>query len=86
MTNDEFFLGIEVAHTYEGLHLRQVRYIKQLLCKAQLTKSKHVPTPLSTSATLSKTLGKPITKKSSTEPLWVHYNTILLQDMRLHTQ
>ena len=48
-----YFLGIEVTHTYEGLHLSQTKYIKDLLCKAKMQFSKSSNTPMTSGLRLS---------------------------------
>lgn len=40
--------------TIDGMHLSQTKYIKDLLDKVQLTKSKRTPSPIITCHTLSK--------------------------------
>uniref|UniRef100_A0A803PPM4 Reverse transcriptase Ty1/copia-type domain-containing protein n=1 Tax=Cannabis sativa TaxID=3483 RepID=A0A803PPM4_CANSA len=44
--NLHYFLGIEVHHTKEGLHLSQAKYVRDLLCRAQMQDAKPAPTPM----------------------------------------
>ena len=49
----DYFLGIQVRHTTEGLHLSQTKYIKDLLCKAKMQFSKSSSTPMTSGLKLS---------------------------------
>ncbi|RVW56384.1 Retrovirus-related Pol polyprotein from transposon RE1 [Vitis vinifera] len=48
-----YFLGIQVRHTTEGLHLSQTKYIKDLLCKAKMQFAKSSSTPMTSGLKLS---------------------------------
>ncbi|KAL5556707.1 hypothetical protein UlMin_038943 [Ulmus minor] len=56
-----YFLGIEVKTTAEGLHLSQKRYIKGLLIKSKMDNAKPLPTPMVSSLKLTASDGDPIT-------------------------
>jgi hypothetical protein len=49
-----FFLGVEVTHCPEGLHLSQHRYVLDLLHKTNMTLAKPTTSPMFASAPLSK--------------------------------
>ena len=53
------FLGVEVTHTAQGLHLCQAAYIKELLNKVQMQDCKPYPTPMLNNLKLSKNDGDP---------------------------
>lgn len=40
------FLGIQLKHTTERLHLSQTKYVKDLLCKAKMQYAKYVSAPM----------------------------------------
>ncbi|KAH9714923.1 hypothetical protein KPL71_020828 [Citrus sinensis] len=44
----DYFLGVEVCYTVDGMHLSQTKYIKDLLSKASMQDCKGSETPLST--------------------------------------
>ena len=48
-----YFLGIQVRHTTEGLHLSKTKYIKDLLCKAKMKFAKSSGTPMTSGLKLS---------------------------------
>ncbi|KAM6578484.1 hypothetical protein CsatB_030321 [Cannabis sativa] len=54
-----YFLGIEVAHTTEGLHLCQKKYILDLLVKAKMDNANSLPTPMTGGEKLSALNGDP---------------------------
>ncbi|KAL5540260.1 hypothetical protein UlMin_044401 [Ulmus minor] len=56
-----YFQGIEVKTTTEGLHLSQKRYIKDLLIKSKMDNAKPLPTPMVSSLKLIASDGDPIT-------------------------
>ncbi|KAL6313055.1 hypothetical protein AAG906_025800 [Vitis piasezkii] len=43
-----YLLGIEVNHTFEGIHLSQGKYITDLLCKAKMQGANPISTPMTT--------------------------------------
>ena len=53
------FLGVEVTHTAQGIHLCQAAYIKELLNKVQMQDCKPYPTPMLSTLKLSKDDGDP---------------------------
>jgi histone deacetylase 1/2 len=61
-----FFLGIEVAHTPDGLVLTQHKYASDLLEKVGMKDCKDAPTPLSSIDKLSLTEGEPLGTEDST--------------------
>lgn len=60
MGNLSYFLGIETIRTPQGLHLRQQKYITDLLVKANMLHAKPVATPLPTHPKLSLNSGSPL--------------------------
>jgi hypothetical protein len=52
--NINYFLGIEVVHTSDGLFLSQRKYILDLLKKSNMLNAKTVTSPMSSSVTLSR--------------------------------
>lgn len=50
-----FFLGIEVHHTKEGLHITQEKYVRDILAKANMLNASHISTPMATSSNPSPT-------------------------------
>lgn len=44
--NLKFFLGIQVMHTAEGLHLSQIQYLENLLCSCEMHNLKPAITPM----------------------------------------
>ncbi|CAA0841034.1 cysteine-rich RLK (RECEPTOR-like protein kinase) 8, partial [Striga hermonthica] len=55
-----YFLGLEVEHTAQGLFLNQSSYIKSILKKAGMTNCKPLSTPMVSTPCLSKHQGQPI--------------------------
>ena len=39
----DYFLGIQVKHTIDGLHLSQTKYVTNLLCKTKMQLLKSCP-------------------------------------------
>lgn len=72
------FLGIEITHTTNGMHLCQRKYIRDLLTKAKMTEAKGTPTPMVSSIQLSKVRGNPTVDgpiyRSIVGALQCHYN------------
>lgn len=54
-----YFLGMEVSHTSEGLHLSQNKYIQGILEKANMIAAKGLSSPMVSSPGLSKHQGNP---------------------------
>lgn len=48
-----YFLGIEVTRTSNGLHLMQMKYILDLLAKTNMLQAKTVAIPMQTTPKLS---------------------------------
>ena len=42
----DYFLGIQVKHTTEGLHLSQTKYVHDFLCKAKMNNANGINTPM----------------------------------------
>ncbi|KAH9646728.1 retrovirus-related pol polyprotein from transposon RE1 [Citrus sinensis] len=59
-----YFLGLEVTPSLEGLHLSQTKYIGDLLRKAQMLDSKGCQTPMSSTEKLTKDKGTPFENPS----------------------
>ena len=60
MGNLSYFLGIEAVRTSQGLHLKQRKYITDLLQKSDMLHAKPVPTLLPTHPKLTLTSGSPL--------------------------
>lgn len=60
MGNLSYFLGIEAVRTSQGLHLKQRKYITDLLQKSDMLHAKPVSTPLPTHPKLTLTSGSPL--------------------------
>ncbi|XP_040964565.1 uncharacterized mitochondrial protein AtMg00810-like [Gossypium hirsutum] len=58
--NLNYFLGIEVQHTSEGMVLSQTKYVRDLLRKASMDRSNSLPTPMVTNCHLSVGEGSPV--------------------------
>ena len=52
-----YFLGLEVTPSVEGLHLCQTKYVGDILKKAQMIESKGCSTPMSSTEKLVKDKG-----------------------------
>lgn len=57
---DHYFLGIQVSHTNNGLHLSQTKYIRDLLQKTKMVHCKPTRTPLPTGLKLRAGDGDPV--------------------------
>lgn len=57
-----YFLGVEAIRTKHGLHLKQRKYITDLLTKTDMLHAKPVSTPMASSPNLSLRSGTPLTK------------------------
>lgn len=49
----DYFLGIQVKRTSEGLYMSQTKYVTYLLGKAKMQYAKHISTPMTTGFKLS---------------------------------
>ena len=49
----DYFLGVQVIKTYSGLLLCQTKYIKELLCKANMQFARSSSTPMNNSLQLT---------------------------------
>lgn len=56
-----YFLGIQVQHTSEGIHLSQGKYATDLLHHTKMARAKPAPTPCTSEAKLSIFLGDSLT-------------------------
>jgi hypothetical protein len=61
-----FFLGIEVKHQSDGLHLSQQKYITDLLEITNMMQAKTVSTPMATVDKLSRHIGTPLAAEDVT--------------------
>lgn len=52
-----YFLGLEVTSSIEGLHLSLTKYIGNLLKKIHMVENKGCPTPMSSLDKLAKNIG-----------------------------
>ena len=59
-----YFLGLEITHSTDGLYLTQAKYASELLPRAGLTDSKTVDTPVEFNAHLTPSGGKPLSNLS----------------------
>ena len=59
-----YFLGLEITHSTNGLYITQVKYASKPLSRARLTDSKTVNTPVELNAHLTPTGGKPLSNPS----------------------
>ena len=55
-----YFLGLEITHSTDGLYITQAKYAFDLLCRAGLTDSKTVDTPVELNAHLTPSGRKPL--------------------------
>ena len=55
-----YFLGLEITHSTDGLYITQAKYASELLSQVGLTDSKTVDTPVKLNAHLTPTGGKPL--------------------------
>ena len=59
-----YFLGLEITHSTDGLYITQAKYASELLSQAGLTDSKTVDTPVEFNAHLTLSGGKPLSNPS----------------------
>ena len=59
-----YFLGLEIIHSIDGLYITQAKYASELLSRAGLTDSKTIDTPVELNAHLTPTGGKPLSNPS----------------------
>ncbi|RVW75057.1 Retrovirus-related Pol polyprotein from transposon RE2 [Vitis vinifera] len=82
-----YFLGLEITHSTDGLYITQAKYASDLLSQAGLTDSKTVDTPVELNAHLTPSGGKPLSNPSLyrrlvsqylSAPRSTHYAAVLL--------
>ena len=59
-----YFLGLEIIHSTDGLYITQAKNASELLSQAGLTDSKTVDTPVELNAHLTPSRGKPLSNPS----------------------
>ena len=59
-----YFLGLEITHSTDGLYITQAKYASDLLSRAGLTDSKTVDTPVELNAHLTPSREKPLSNSS----------------------
>ena len=59
-----YFLGLEITHSTDGLYIIQAKYASELLSRAGLTDSKTIDTLVELNAHLTRTGGKPLSNPS----------------------
>ena len=59
-----YFLGLEITYSTDGLYITQSKYASDLLSRARLTNSKIVNTPVELNAHLTPSGGKPLSNPS----------------------
>jgi histone deacetylase 1/2 len=62
-----YFLGIEVKHQSDGLHISQRKYIVDLLAQTNMTQAKPVCTPMAAGDKLSWYVGTPLSAEDTTK-------------------
>ena len=55
-----YFLGLEITHSTDGLYITQAKYVSDLLSRAGLTNSKTVDTPVELNTHLTPSRGETI--------------------------
>ena len=48
-----YFLGLEITHSTDGLYITQAKYVSDLLSRARLTDNKTIDTPVELNAHLT---------------------------------
>ncbi|XP_065634592.1 uncharacterized protein LOC136069720 [Quercus suber] len=64
-----YFLGLEITHSINGIYITQAKYTSELLFRAELTDSKTVDTPIELNAHLTPSRGKPLSNPFSLQTL-----------------
>ena len=59
-----YFLGLEITHSIDGIYITQAKYVSELLSWVGLTNSKTVDTPIELNAHLTPLRGKPLSNPS----------------------
>ena len=59
-----YFLGLEITHSVDGLYITQAKYASDFLSRARLTDSKTVDTPVELNAHLTPSGRKPLSNPS----------------------
>ena len=59
-----YFLGLEITYSTNGLYITQAKYASDLLSRTRLTNSKIVNTPVELNAYLTPSGGKPLSNPS----------------------
>ena len=59
-----YFLGLEITHSTDGLYITQAKYASEFLSQAGLTNSKTFDTPIELNAHLTSSGGKPLSNSS----------------------
>ena len=59
-----YFLGLEIIHSTDGLYITQAKYASELLSRAGLTDNKTVDTPIELNAHMTPSGGKPLSNLS----------------------
>ena len=59
-----YFLGLAITHSIDGLYITQAKYAFEFLSRAGLTDSKTVDTPIELNAHLTPSRGKPLSNPS----------------------
>jgi histone deacetylase 1/2 len=63
----DYFLGLEVKHQSDGLHLSQRKYIVDLLARINMTQAKPVCMPMAAADKLSRYVGTPLSAEDTTK-------------------
>ena len=59
-----YFLGLKITHSTDGLYITQAKYASDLLSRVGLTDSKTIDTPVELNAHLTPSGGKPLSNPS----------------------
>jgi histone deacetylase 1/2 len=62
-----YFLGIEVKHQSDGLHLSQQKYIVDLLARMNMAQAQTVCTPMAATDKLFRYIGTPLSAEDTTK-------------------